>query len=736
MDSLQDLDNIRNHEADAVMIDNGWKNPPKVSDLKADYISAKGDHDLHMQEVSNNLDYLNITGIAKRKPQRNASNVQPKTIRKQAEWRYPNLSEPFLNTENIFTVEPATYADVEAAKQNEQLLNYQFNIKLDKVLLMDTCARVLVNEGTAILRVGWDYREGLLDEEKPVYAFNPVNDAAQAQQLSLHYQQIGAMIQQGAEEALKQVDPSLIIGFRMSQQTGQLVQAVQTGTEIVKVKGVTINQPTVEVCDYRNVMIDPTCKGDLDKAGFVIFQFETSLSDLKKQTGLYKNLDKIEENIKNAILNKASIELSDDEFIEGSNFNYKDKARKKFTAYEYWGFWDYNDTGIAEPFVATWVDNILIRLEENPFPDKKLPFVLIPYLPRIRSVYGEPDGVLLEDNQKIIGAVTRGMIDIMGKSATGQRATRADALDLVNKKKFEQGLDFEFQSTGGDPSTLFHVFQFPEIPQSAPLMLQMQNSEAEALTGVKAFSTGSQGISGSSLGESATAARGALDAASKRELTILRRMSEGMKKVARKIIAMNAVFLSEEEVIRVTDSEFVTIKRDALRGEFDLKLKITTAEDDNAKAQELAFMLQTGAANADPEEVRMIRAEIADLRKMPALAKKIRDFKPEPDPLLVREQELKIKLLEAQIQNELAKAQENAANGAKDLEIVNTEKAKQRKLLAEADAIDLDYVEQESGVHQEREKEKIDLQHRATMQQKEADIRIAQAKVKPQTKKD
>jgi hypothetical protein len=736
MDSLQDLDNIRDHEADAVMIDNGWKNPPKVSDLKADYISAKGDHDLHMQEVSNNLDYLNITGIAKRKPQRNASNVQPKTIRKQAEWRYPNLSEPFLNTENIFTVEPATYADVEAAKQNEQLLNYQFNIKLDKVLLMDTCARVLVNEGTAILRVGWDYREGLLDEEKPVYSFNPVNDAAQAQQLTLQYQQIGAMMQQGAEDALKQVDPSLIIGFRMSQQTGQLVQAAQTGTEIVKVKGVTINQPTVEVCDYRNVMIDPTCKGDLDKAGFVIFQFETSLSDLKKQTGLYKNLDKIEENIKNAILNRASIELSDDEFIEGSNFNYKDKARKKFTAYEYWGFWDYNDTGIAEPFVATWVDNILIRLEENPFPDKKLPFVLIPYLPRIRSVYGEPDGVLLEDNQKIVGAVTRGMIDIMGKSATGQRATRADALDLVNKKKFEQGLDFEFQSTGGDPSTLFHVFQFPEIPQSAPLMLQMQNAEAEALTGVKAFSTGSQGISGSSLGESATAARGALDAASKRELTILRRMSEGMKKVARKIIAMNAVFLSEEEVIRVTDSEFVTIKRDALRGEFDLKLKITTAEDDNAKAQELAFMLQTGAANADPEEVRMIRAEIADLRKMPALAKKIRDFKPEPDPLVVKEQELKIKLLEAQIQNELAKAHENAANGDKDLEIVNTEKAKQRKLLAEADAIDLDYVEQESGVHQEREKEKIDLQHRATMQQKEADIRIAQAKTKPQPKKD
>jgi len=728
--NIEDKDGIRDHESSS--IDNGWSNPPTVADLKNDYINAKGDHDTHVEQVRRNLDYMNITGVAKRKENRNASNVQPKTIRMQAEWRYPNLSEPFLSTPNIFTVEPATHADVDSAKQNGMLVNYQFNIQLDRVKLVDTVSRVLVNEGSVIFRVGWDFREGMVDEEEPEYSFQQVQDPQQAQQLQQQYQQIQAMMQQGAKAALQQVDPAMIVGFRKSAQLGGLVQAVQTGVKVVKVKKVIKNQPTVEVCDYQSVMIDPLCRGNLEDAGFIIYEFETSLSDLKQQTGRYKNLDKVGAKVDDTELDPDS--LSDDEFLSGSSFNYKDKPRKKFLAYEYWGFWDFNDTGIAEPFVATWVDNTLIRLEENPFPDKELPFVLVPYLPKIRSVYGEPDGVLLEDNQAIIGAVTRGMIDIMGKSATGQRATRLDALDLVNKRKFEQGQDFEFQSTGGDPSTLFHVFKFPEIPQSAPLMLQMQNAEAEALTGVKAFGTGNQGISGSSLGQSATAARGALDAASKRELTILRRVSEGFKKVGRKVISMNAVFLSEEEIIRVTDEEFVTIKREALKGEFDIHLKITTAEDDNAKAQELAFMLQTGAANADPEEVRMIRAEIADLRKMPALAKQIREFQPKPDPLLVKEQELKIQLLEAQIQNEMAKAHENKANGDRDLEIVNTERAKQRKLLAEADAIDLDYVEQESGVHQERDKEKIDMQHRATMNQKDKDLDIAKAKQPSRTK--
>jgi len=732
MEEISEKDGIRDHESQQITIDNGWANPPTISDLKQDYTSAKADHDMHKAEVARNLDFLNITGSVKRQPDRNSSNVQPKVIRTQAEWRYPNLSEPFLSTPSIFTVEPATHADVASAKQNELLINYQFNIKLDRTDFIDTYTRVLVTEGTAIVRVGWDYEEAFEEEEKPIYGFQLVQDPQTQQALSQQYQQVQAMMQQGAKAALAQLDPTVIAGFRKSAQLGQLVQAIQTDTEIVKVKQVSKNQPTIEVCDYSSVIIDPLCKGNIDKAGFIIYEFETSLSDLKKQTKKYKNLDKIGKRTKELDINPDS--LSDDEFISGSSFNYKDTARKRFHAYEYWGFWDFNNTGIAEPFLATWVDDILIRLEENPFPDKKLPFVLVQYLPRVRQVYGEPDGTLLEDNQAIIGAVTRGMIDIMGKSATGQRAVRSDALDLVNKRKFEQGQDFEFNGVSGTPDSLFHIFKFPEIPQSAPLMLQMQNSEAEALTGVKAFSTGNNGISGASLGQSATAARGALDAASKRELTILRRMSEGVKKVARKIMAMNAVFLSEEEVVRITDEEFVVVKREDLRGEHDLHLKITTAEDDNAKAQELAFMLQTGAANADPEEVRMIRAEIADLRKMPALAKQIREFQPQPDPLLVKEQELKIQLLEAQIQNELAKAHENQANGERDLEIINTEKAKQRKLLAEADAIDLDYVEQESGVHQERDKEKIDLQHRATMQQKEADMKIAQSKEKSKPK--
>ena len=39
-----------------------------------------------------------------------------------------------------------------------------------------------------------------------------------------------------------------------------------------------------------NVIIDPTCLGELDKANFVIYSFETSMAELKKD-GRYSNLD-------------------------------------------------------------------------------------------------------------------------------------------------------------------------------------------------------------------------------------------------------------------------------------------------------------------------------------------------------------------------------------------------------------------------------------------------------------
>ena len=181
---------------------------------------------------------------------------------------------------------------------------------------------------------------------------------------------------------------------------------------------------------------------------------------------------------------------------------------------------------------------------------------------------------------------------------------------------------------------------------------------------------------------------------------------QGVIEIGRKFTSMNAEFLSEEEVVRITNEEFVTVRRDDLIGDFDIKLSISTAEADDQKAQELAFMLQTMGNTLPFEMSQMVLADIARLRNMPDLAKRIEGYQPQPDPLAQRKAELEIALLEAQIRETESKAIENQANaGYKQTHAAN--------LQADTDLKNLNYVEQESGVKQARDVEKIESQSRA-----------------------
>lgn len=688
-------------EAPKPLVD--WKNAPKLQNLKQDYLDAKSTHDAQVTKIEGWLDNLNVTGKALVKTPDGNSKIVPKLIRKQAEWRYSALTEPFLSTTDLFNVAPVTWEDKDAAKQNELMLNHQFNVHIDKTHFIDEFVRAAVDEGTVIVRTGWEFSEEEYEEEVPVVQFKP-NEA-----FGETLQQIQQLQAENPTRFDIDVPDELKQALEISMQQGFPMEPIVVGSEVQTKVRTVYNRPTLSVCDFRNVIIDPTCYGDIDKASFVIYSFESSLSELEKD-GRYKNLDMVN------VDTSSILGMPDHATTDGSkNFNFSDKPRKKFVVYEYWGYWDIDGSGIVKPFVASWVGDTLIRMEENPFPDKKIPFVVCSYLPVKRSVYGEPDGSLLEDNQKVIGAVTRGMIDILGKSANGQTGIRKDMLDATNRRKFEKGMDYEF-NPGVDPRVGVFMHTYPEIPNSAQFMLQLQNMEAESLTGVKSFS---QGVGSQSLGQVATGIRGALDAASKRELGILRRLSNAILKIGRKIISMNSEFLSDEEVVRVTNEEFVKIDRKDLAGNFDIRLSISTAEEDNAKAEELAFMLQTGASSADPGEVRMIRAEIARLRKMPDLAKKIESYQPPPpDPMQQQLQQLElakleaeVALLQAKVANEQATAQ---LNGAK----IGTEQAKAANLSSDTDIKNLDFVEQESGVKQERAKELHGEQARSQAQLK------------------
>lgn len=682
-----------------------WKNPPTLSDLKQDFTDARSTHDAQSTKISGWLDNLNVTGKARIDTPKGSSRIVPKLIRKQAEWRYSALSEPFLSTDDVFNVRPVTWEDRDAAIQNQLVLNHQFNNLIDKTKFIDEYIRTAVDEGTVIVRVGWEFEEEEYEGTFPVVEFQ-VNP-----QTAPMHEQLEQLRTNSPSQYATDVPEEMQQAHEMSMEQGIPIEPVVTGQKTETRKRTVRNSPSLEVCDYRNVTIDPTCMGDMRKASFVVYHFESSLSELEKD-GKYSNLKSVN------LSHNSPLGEPDHAPSDGSmSFTFSDEPRKKIVVYEYWGFWDIDGSGKVKPIVAAWVGSTMIRMEENPYPDKAIPFVVEQYLPVRKSIYGEPDGALLEDNQKIVGAVTRGMIDVMGKSANGQTGVRKDALDTTNRRKFDKGQDYEFNANV-DPRQAIFMHTFPEIPNSAQFMLQLQNMEAESLTGVKSFS---QGVSGASLGNVAAGVRGALDAASKRELGILHRLASGIMKIGRKMISMNSEFLSDEEVIRITNDEFVKVRRDDLPGQFDLKLSISTAEENNHKAEEMAFMLQTMGNNMDPSMSRMILADIAKLRKMPDLAKKIEDFQPQPDPMAQKRAELELALLEAQINSENAKAQRDMAQAQLGGAKMGTEQAKAGQLKSDTDLKNLDFIEQEKGVKQERDMQLQSAKAQSQVELKEID---------------
>jgi len=693
-----------------------WANEPTVADLKQNIRDAEIDQERHKL----NVDRWLKNREAERTNNKGRSNIVPKLIRKQAEWRYSSLSDPFLSTPDIFNIYPVTAGDVNRARQNELVLNHQFNKKLNKVKFIDDYVRDAVDIGTVIVKVGWISEEKEVTKTIPKYEYLPDETG----QLAEYYMKLLQLRLEDAEGYADYSTPGIDHALDMFQQTGVAMFAQEAGeitvTKVEEIK----NQPTLEIPLSTNIIVDPSCEGNLELASFIGEKFVSSLAALKKD-GKYTNLDKINTEGEASVLASPDYDSPNPD----STFSFKDKPRKKLIVHTYWGEWDINGDGTTEQIVCSWVGDVCIRKELNPFPDNKPPFVLAKYMPVRGSVHGEPDGELLKDNQDIIGAVTRGTIDLLAKSANSQTGMRKDMLDVTNRRKFNSGQDYEFNA-GVDPRQGVFQHTFPEIPSSVFNMINLQNTEAESITGVKSFYTG---INSSSLGAVASNARSALDAASRRELGILRRLSQGIIDVGRKIIAMNAEFLSDVEVVRITDKKFIEVRRDDLAGFFDLRLAISTAEEDNAKAEELAFMLQTAGPNMDFNFLKIIWADIARLRKMPHLVEKIETYEPQPDPVTQAKLEKELQLLEAQIMKEQALANKHNADamaaggrGFKDEAqgTLNQAKAgeasaKARKYVSEADSSDLAYLHKADGTEHARglENEQVKSTNKAIIEQ-------------------
>lgn len=645
-----------------------------LSDWKSDYKAAERFKIQNDKDVIGWLDIYNSTPYGNEEA--NKSQYVSAMVKQMVGWQLPSLVEPFTSSEDLVTCEPATYEDVAASEQAELLLNYQFTRNFHRFQFISDMMLKLITEGTCFTKTSWEYEEKeiteTIQEEIPV-PMDPIMEAAFMEQLQM------AMSEAQSEEEAQAIQMQF-----MEQVPTEIVD--KEITYIKKIK----NRPTAEICELKDLRVDPTCRGDLNKASFIIHDFETDLSTLKKD-GRYKNLDKLND------------ELSRDEtYVHRENvdysFEFQDDVRKKFIVHEYWGNYDLNNDGIAEPVVICWVGDTIIREDDNPLECGRKPFTRSVYNRKPGYIYGEPLAEHLKDKQRIDSVLNRGIFDDMKAANNGQRGTKKGWTDSANQRKFKAGKDFEYNTNMSD----VYEGKYTPISQSVFATLGKNKEEADNIGGIKG---GVHGSGGNSLGSTAAAVTATTTSSAKREMQIIRGVAEESIIPMLEIwLAYDYLFLDEEEIVRVTNGDFVEIRRDDLDGNIDIKMSIATQESKAMKADRLAFLMQTIGNGMGTEERNLIVSDLMKINDMPHLAEKIANMPPpQPSQEEMEIMALKKELLTAQVQNEYAKARENEIDY--ELKSAKTQKELALAKLAQsgADLSDLEFLMKDEGEDVERD---------------------------------
>lgn len=555
------------------------------------------------------------------------SNIVVKDIKKAVEWFIPNAIAPFVDRNRIIKLEGVTYEDVAPATVHERLLNYQFVRKFDRYNFIHDMFKVGATEGTTVIRVGWE-----LEEEERVEVFENLDENG-----------VNLLRQQGFELKINENN---------------------NGTYTVRAKNIITkeNYPTAQIVRNGNFFPDPSVD-NAEEMSFAAYRYETTLSELR-ETGKYdeEDLEELVNSLNNiedsSLENLRNTDLS----YYGRSLNYESeaKANKKVTVYEYWGHLDLNGDGISESIMATIVNDKLLEITENPYPDGKIPFIIIPFSKIPFSLWGYPIAELISDNQKVRSSLMRGFIDNVAQSNNGKKFIKKGSLDPINKKKYENNLGglIEFNI---NPEMIDGNFN--QLPPSIFNLYELVQQEAEALSGINRMT---QGIDSSALNDSATGAAIQRDMGQKRMIDIIRRYSEGLKQLFRHWIAYNKEFLTDKEVMRIS-GEFIQFKRDDISGEFDIDLTVGVAGVAEAKVNQMTMLMQqvgglAGVATIPPNFFNMMLGKIADEWGYADIAKLLEESKQEgPSEAEVAAQQMQMQQVQADIQEKQSKAELNKA---------------------------------------------------------------------------
>ena len=470
--------------------------------------------------------------------------------------------------------------------------------------------------------------------------------------------------QDKAEVATKLLNYQWNYGVNSLELLEELIKTnMEDGTVFLKI-GWKDDKPTSELIDADKLIIDPSAS-KLKDVKFVIERKKVSINDILNNSSWYgkHTLDSLKS------LGSASSEDYDNN-INGidESFNFEDRARQLINVHTYYGMLP-NDAGELVASVGIWADDFLINIMPSPYPDawNGIPFIGTVYTRVVGSIYGEALADLLSTNQNIRTGLNRAIMDTLDASTNGQKGVKKGTLDIVNKRKFAVGDNFEYLSQNG-----FDVWEgaFNDIPAHIMGYMEAVKNDSEELSGISRLNGGLDSRALNS-GVSATASSLVNSNAERRLLLSARHISSLFESMFRMWLDLNMLMLESNSVN--VGGQVVELSAFDVYGNFDLSINIATANQKQELSQKLSMVLQMLSANPNIPQSTIMRltsdmTKAMDLYKtseeLSQLAQQMKQdemMPQEPNPVEQAHMQLEMQKASADIRETESKAQLNQA---------------------------------------------------------------------------
>jgi hypothetical protein len=548
------------------------------------------------------------------------SQIVMKDVKKAIKSMSPSIIEPFLTTASIVNAKATKIGNEQKADYVSDILNYQYQNEFDRLEFITSISTILPKEGTVFIRTGWAY-----EEKQEVKTLS-----------KLDMDDIDAMKKQGVKGISK-------------------IEDNKDGTFNVTMKRTIIkkNCPTAVICKNESITTDPTASSFSDSK-FITYEFEMSLSDLKKQKDIYDyqeiNSSLIDTVVSASLYPDTALggQRATDNYNSGVdyNFNFAEKTSKKIKLVEYWGEYDIDGSGINEQIVCVWIKGTdkILRLDKNPYPDGEIPFVSCQYNFEPFTIWGDGVADVIGDGQQIHTAIMRGFIDNMSLANNGQKLIQKGAIDYVNLAKLQRGEKYiEVNNIEGVRDGTYN-----NLPPSAFNIYNMITDENERLSGV---TKSIDSLDSATIGRSASGMSMATNTAQRHMVILVQVIADMYKDMFNKWASYNMAYLDDKQAMEIAGA-LVPVDKNQLTDDIRIEIQVQLDSQNQQKIQQINMMLQQAhmyQQQMPPQVVPLLMGEFFDALGKYEEAEQIRQYQPQPDPMQQQMAQLQMQKLQAEI---------------------------------------------------------------------------------------